>query len=138
MKKSFRSRIGTGIAIVLIASCFLAVFCTYRMPLAICLVVNVLYIGFVAGAMVIRYDIVGTELHIRTFYALTKKVIDINSIKSVEPSRDAISSPAASTKRLLIKYNEYDEVLISPVREEEFISTLQQINPEIKFYEEKY
>jgi hypothetical protein len=40
--------------------------------------------------------------------------------------------PALSMKGLVIKYNRYDDMYISPDRADEFIAELQKINPDIK------
>ena len=40
--------------------------------------------------------------------------------------------PGLSMKGLVIKYNRYDDMYISPERADEFIAELQKINPDIK------
>ncbi|MCL1933299.1 MAG: PH domain-containing protein [Candidatus Azobacteroides sp.] len=60
--------------------------------------------------------------------------IDIADIVSVERSYNLTSAPAASLKRLCIRFRkgmEYREWLISPDREEEFIETQKIVNPYI-------
>lgn len=58
--------------------------------------------------------------------------IDINQIKSIEKSNSILSSPAASRKRISIKYGKYDDILVSPKNQEDFIQELLKINPDIK------
>ena len=40
--------------------------------------------------------------------------------------------PALALKGLIIKYNRYDDMFVSPENEEQFIAELQAINPDIK------
>lgn len=40
--------------------------------------------------------------------------------------------PALSMKGLVIKYNRYDDMYISPEKADEFIGELQKVNPDIK------
>jgi hypothetical protein len=66
-----------------------------------------------------------------------KEVIDISTIKSIEPTHTILGAPASSLDRLRISYNKYDDIIISPRRKEEFIRQLQSINPQIVFKEKK-
>jgi hypothetical protein len=50
--------------------------------------------------------------------------IDIGSIKSVTPTRNARSSPALSLDRLEIRYGEDRTILISPREKDQFIAEL--------------
>lgn len=61
-----------------------------------------------------------------------KKCIPISSITSIHHSRNPLSSPALSLRRLLIRYGKYDEVLVSPVDQEAFIAALKAVNPNIE------
>ena len=71
----------------------------------------------------IKYEINDSQLIIHQ--AIGKMIIDINTIKSIEPTHTILSAPASSLDRLRISYNKYDEVVISPRRKEEFIRQLQ-------------
>jgi hypothetical protein len=62
-----------------------------------------------------------------------KTKIDIKSIRKIYRTRNIISSPALSLDRIAIVYNQYDEVLISPINKEDFIEELMKINPNIIF-----
>ncbi|MFR9580623.1 MAG: PH domain-containing protein, partial [Rikenellaceae bacterium] len=56
-------------------------------------------------------------------------------IKTIKRSYNSLSSPAASLKRLEVKFYHKGRAqsgLISPVREEEFITKLKEINPYIQ------
>ena len=94
-----------------------------------------LYISLVYLMVSIKYEINESQLIIHQ--AMGKMVIDINTIKSIEPTHTIVSSPAASLDRLRINYNKYDEVIVSPRRKEEFIRQLQTINPNIVFKEKE-
>ncbi len=67
--------------------------------------------------------------------AFIKGVISISIIHEIEKNKGLYAGmikPALSTKGLILKYNRYDDILISPERADEFIAELQKINPEIK------
>ena len=53
-----------------------------------------------------------------------KKIIPLDTIKSVRKTTNPISSPALSLKRLEIVYGYYNSVLISPIHRDEFIEIL--------------
>ena len=94
-----------------------------------------LYISLVYLMVSIKYEINESQLIIHQ--AMGKMVIDINTIKSIEPTHSILSAPASSLDRLRISYNKYDDVVISPRRKEEFIRQLQTINPNIVFKEKE-
>lgn len=82
----------------------------------------------------IEYEITDSQLIVRE--SKTKWgtiVIDISTIKSIEPTHTIISAPASSFDRLRICHNKYDEIIVSPRQKEEFIRQLQAINPDIVF-----
>ena len=94
-----------------------------------------LYVSLVYLMVSIKYEINDSQLIIHQ--AMGKMVIDINTVKSIEPTHTILSAPASSLDRLRISYNKYDDVVISPRRKEEFIRQLQTINPNIVFKEKK-
>ena len=94
-----------------------------------------LYVSLVYLMVSIKYEINESQLIIHQ--AMGKMVIDINTIKSIEPTHTVLSAPASSLDRLRISYNKYDDVVISPRRKEEFIRQLQTINPNIVFKEKE-
>ncbi|MCW4469425.1 PH domain-containing protein [Flavobacterium sp. MFBS3-15] len=79
----------------------------------------------------LRYIIDGDVLEIRTGI-LGKTKIPISGIKSVEKTRNPLSAPAMSLKRLEIMYGKYDFALISPTDRDAFINDLLEINPGIQ------
>lgn len=62
--------------------------------------------------------------------------IDILKIKKIEYNNsifvNAIYKLGWSHKGIIITYNNYDDIFISPVNRDEFVSLLKQINPEIR------
>ncbi|MDB5262289.1 MAG: hypothetical protein JWQ14_1570 [Adhaeribacter sp.] len=61
--------------------------------------------------------------------------VDINRIRSIQDSRNLIASPALSLDWQEIKFNKYDEVLISlkDADKEEFYLKIKQIDPQVQF-----
>ena len=94
-----------------------------------------LYVSLVYLMVSIKYEI--NELQLIIHQAMGKMVIDISTIKSIEPTHSILSAPASSLDRLRINYNKYDDIVISPRRKEEFIRQLQSINPNIVFKEKE-
>ena len=77
-----------------------------------------------------RYVVEGENLTV--FYGFfLKKTIPVSSITSIQPTHNALSSPALSLRRLSIRYNKYDEILVSPEDPEAFVAALKAINPQI-------
>ena len=62
--------------------------------------------------------------------------ININSIKKIERHSGLIVpvtyKPALDTKGLIIYYNKFDDIYISPKEEEVFLEELHRINPNIE------
>ena len=132
--KEFRSRIS-----VLIIGVMLAVF----IPAFITMYTHKTFEGiYTLGGILlfiillfsgIRYIILENKLYIKVWF-ITNKSINITDIVSVKRSYNLLSSPAASLKRLKIRFANGWFRLISPVREYEFIEALKEINPDIEVY----
>ncbi|RFU70428.1 hypothetical protein D0469_07525 [Peribacillus saganii] len=82
-------------------------------------------------------------LWLTTYYEITdnillvsagpiRKRIDIYTIRSLNKTRNPVSSPALSFDRIEIVFNMYDSVIISPKDKEAFAAELKKINPDIK------
>lgn len=85
----------------------------------------------------IYYRIDGDKLVVYTFFIPTAYPID--EIKEIKPTKSVLSSPATSlTHRLAITFTDRKilksttPLIISPVRQEEFIRQLLAINSEIE------
>ncbi len=91
--------------------------------------------GVLAATMYLVYGISydmsdGHTLKVRAglFYKIN---VPIEHIHTIEKTNSILSAPASSLKRIEIKYNKYDSVVISPKNREEFIQELLKINPNI-------
>lgn len=58
--------------------------------------------------------------------------IGISKITKFEKSNSVLSSPALSLDRLSVRYDKYEEVLISPKEKKAFIDELLKANPNIE------
>ena len=76
------------------------------------------------------YCINGEKLHIRCGF-LFRMDLPISKIIEITHKSTILSSPALSAKRIGIKYGKTNWVYISPENQEEFISILKSINPDI-------
>ncbi|MDQ1145866.1 hypothetical protein QE429_002693 [Bacillus sp. SORGH_AS 510] len=57
--------------------------------------------------------------------------IDIMSMSSIRKTRNPLSSPALSLKRLEIRYGKWNIIFISPQHEVQFCQLIQKINPKV-------
>ncbi|MBN9295474.1 MAG: PH domain-containing protein [Filimonas sp.] len=76
------------------------------------------------------YVIDGDKLKIRC--GIFRSTVNIASIKLIKKSNSILSAPAASLDRILIRYNKYDTLVISPKHKEQFAEHLQKLNPQIE------
>lgn len=105
-------------------------------PTIICLVM----LAFVLVTLLsIYYRIDGDKLVVYSFFIPT--IYPIDKIKEITPTKSVLSSPATSlTHRLAIIFTDRKilkssiPLIISPVRQEEFIRQLLSVNPEIKHW----
>jgi hypothetical protein len=79
---------------------------------------------FIGSALTTKFTISSTELICETFF--WKKIIPLNSFRKVEKQTGLFAGWKISTayKGVIIHYNKYDELLISPDREQIFISEI--------------
>lgn len=79
-----------------------------------------------------KYIIDDTHLYYQS--ALIKGKIDIRCIREIVKGKTAWSGirPATAFNGLVVKFNSYDEIYISPEEEIQFIEMLRQINGNIK------
>lgn len=73
-----------------------------------------------------RYKIDGENL------VIWRTKIPIQNIRKIYKTRNPVSSPALSINRIAICYNKFDEVLVSPKEQEDFITELLKVNPNIE------
>ena len=139
MKTVYPTKVSATLVLIisLIMGCILVPYAIKSLwiPFTIILLLHFLLLFMLAN---IKYVITESQLIIdQSLGKWGKEVIDISTIKSIEPTHTILSAPASSLDRLRISYNKYDEVVISPRRKEEFIRQLQSINPQIVFKEKK-
>ena len=139
MKTVYPTKVSATLVLIisLIMGCILVPYAIKSLwvPFIIILILHFLLLFMLAN---IKYVITESQLIIdQSLGKWGKEVIDISTIKSIEPTHTILSAPASSLDRLRISYNKYDDIIISPRRKEEFIRQLQSINPQIVFKEKK-
>jgi hypothetical protein len=130
--KIFRSKIGPEIFLPV---AILFIFLFYQ---AIVLATIVGFF-FTVLVMIFLVYLVGTIEYIISDKTLEIKcggfwdtVINVDEIKSIKEVTDIFGAPAASIKRIEIKYKEIGRIAISPKNKTVFINCLKQINPRIE------
>lgn len=78
----------------------------------------------------IRYTVTSGTLRIQCGF-LYDETIDIKNIVSINETRNAMSSPAASLDRLEVRLASNNTILISPADRTGFLNALTLINPDI-------
>lgn len=126
----------TWLMIVLVAICCL-VPCFIDNSLLITAICLAMLVFVLLTCIGIYYKIDGDYLVVYTFFVPTAYPID--KIESIKPTKSILSSPATSlTHRLAITFVDRKilkssiPLIISPVRQEDFIRQLLSINPAIK------
>ena len=125
-KKIYRTRYGVGLYLFVFAVFAMITVAVYEKGMVAMSVIIVLYLVITLAMSWLYYVVDGGTLVICN--CIVKQKIDINTIRRIEPSRSLLSAPDASLNRLRIYYGKYDEVLISPARQEEFIKALLSVN----------
>ena len=137
MNKVFKSKVAkwyiwfcVGMTIAFLGSIYLC----YKYTLV--LLIDIMAMGI---CLVMIYDMLlhtdytvrGEKLHIRCGI-LFHMTLPISKISVITHKSTILSSPALSAKRIGLKYGRTNWVYVSPQNQEEFISMLKSINPEIK------
>ncbi|MDE6359749.1 MAG: PH domain-containing protein [Muribaculaceae bacterium] len=95
----------------------------------------------VAAFLGTYYEIRGGNLIVHSWFKVSK--YPIMGIKSISPTNSWLAAPAASLgKRIAITFDRSVTgncmpLIISPVRQSEFISLLSSINPDIEYHSEE-
>ena len=97
--------------------------------------INVVFVGMGLWLMLdilfhTDYRINGDKLHIRCGI-LYRMDLPIGKITEITHKSTILSSPALSAKRIGLRYDRNNWVYISPENQEDFISDIKSINPEI-------
>jgi hypothetical protein len=127
----FRSRYSILLLLIILTTIIILAYAGYKEPKAL--------IGFIIAFPIIimvlgfQYGIKDDTLLFK-IWGIKSGSVPIESILKVERSYLVLSSNAGSFKRLYItlkKGSKYPFILISPIREAEFIDCLKRINPQI-------
>lgn len=99
------------------------------------LLIDVVFIGIAVALMFdilfhTDYTIKREKLYIRCGI-LFHVTLPINKIREIAHKSTVLSSPALSAKRIGIRYGLKNWVYISPKDQDDFISTIKSINPQI-------
>jgi hypothetical protein len=79
----------------------------------------------------IYYVIAANELKIKAGFFNYNPIL-IKDIKEIKITNSLLSSPAASLDRILLRYNKFDEIILSPKDKFQFVKDLIAINPLIQ------
>jgi len=126
--KTYSSKVDSWLVIVLGIS--------FGFPIVIGILDNNYYFSgiFIVISIITFFYLKKIQYTIHNEYLLICKTkIEIKSIRKIYRTRNIISSPALSLDRIAILYNQYDEVIISPINKEDFIEELMKINPNIVY-----
>jgi hypothetical protein len=134
-RKIFRSRISVELIALILVLYMPAVIpmIIYGINLGLYILGGtLLFCAFIFGG--IRYVIADDKLYLK-MWIIPNGSVKISDILSIERSYNPLSAPAASFKRLCIRFKKGSKKhpywLISPVREQEFLDILKSINPDI-------
>jgi hypothetical protein len=89
----------------------------------------VFFIWFISKTT--SYIIKEDELQVKSMFIVNQKIA-ISKIRKIEKSNSILSSPALSLDRIVIRFNKYDDIYISPKQKLEFVECLLSINPSIE------
>jgi hypothetical protein len=100
-----------------------------RGPIAGAVIVILLELFFIESILRSTYYVIeGDMLIIRSSFLTWR--LPIHEIRSLTPTRSALSSPALSLDRLRIDYGR-KSILVSPAERERFVAMLRTVNPAI-------
>lgn len=120
-------------------------------PLFAVLIINLLIPSWFGFAFILATVVLFSYTSMQTYYdideknqllivrcgKLASKTIKIVSIHKVVDSNSPVKAPAMSFKRLEIRFNKYDSILLSPKDKLGFVKALQVINPDIVYQPQK-
>lgn len=128
----YKSKIDSWLVVLIFAPLLFAIYSALESGQyggILILILSIMFIVYLFTAT--KYVIKDKVLIVEAGVLLNRK-IPIQDIKSVTKTNNPLSSPALSLKRLEIKYgNNFDYILISPLRRDEFVKELLSINPDI-------
>ncbi len=118
-----------GMTAALVGSIFL---CLDSTPV---LLIDIVFMGI---GLILMYDMLlhtdytisGDTLHIRCGF-LYRMDLPISKITEITHKSTILSSPALSAKRIGLRYGKTNWVYVSPLNQDNFITTLKTLNPSI-------
>lgn len=137
MDKVYKSKVGRWYVWICISVAIIFVWSIYMCRQSILvLLIDVVSMGL---CLVMMYDILlhtdytimGNKLRIRSG-VIFRMDLPISKISEITHKSTILSSPALSAKRIGLRYGKSNYVYISPEDQDDFISSLLQINPDIK------
>jgi len=138
-KNIFRSRISILVILFMLEIFFLPIIpiiseVSFIELLVLILVLSLIFVFSIYSFFKISYEINNGKLYGK-MWSISTGYINISEIISIKRTYNPLSSAAASLNRLCVKIKKkgkYPYILISPIRENEFIENLLSINPDIK------
>ncbi len=127
MKTTYPSKVDAWLVAVILATLVPTFTLLYNEPSPLFFLIGVFTL-FVVGVLpfTIRYVIADGELIVKWGFVVSQRY-DISAIRSIRHTHTALSAPAASLDRLEICFD-HDAIIVSPKREEDFISQLQELS----------
>lgn len=129
----------TGFILGLVAVLCISVPCFLDVEIWLAIFFLLMLVFVLVTLLSIYYRIDGDKLAVYAFFLPT--VYPIAKIKEIKPTKSVLSAPATSlTHRLAITFTDRKilkssiPLIISPVRQDEFIRQLLSINPNIKVH----
>ncbi|KAF0200688.1 MAG: hypothetical protein FD170_3303 [Bacteroidetes bacterium] len=61
-----------------------------------------------------------------------RKTFDLKQLKSIKYTSNPLSSPALSLRRLELKFENFETIMISPESREDFIAEIHKYKPEVE------
>lgn len=130
MEKSFKSKLGPEIVILLLSGGIIMILAGNWLGVAL---FRLVYLFFFYLYFSTTYKFTAdNNLLIKSGFLINIK-FSVSSIKSVKATKNPMASPALSFDRLQIDYNNHQSVIISPKQKQLFIKVLKEMNKEIIF-----
>jgi len=130
--KTFRSKIGFGIAAILLFALLLPIYFVLIDQAWVPFFILLGLLVFVFHLLLTTQYILDGDKLIVNAGLIYRRIIDIGSITKIYKTNNPISSPAPSLDRLGILYSNGGSILVSPKDQEGFIAALKEVNPKIE------
>ena len=135
-KGIFFSLLTIGFALVSTSLCFLALFANEAFVPTPLVILFLLTSGLLLWAYFgTKYELTKDSLKYRS--AFLRGTIQVNRIHTIIKNKTMLSGikPATAGQGLIVKFDTYDEIYISPASNDSFVEYLKGLNPQIKIEE---